>query len=88
MQMSYQSTFFFFFLIPGYKRTIKKIKVLFNFFLYVENKKDENQHLFYELENRQQEIETMVQKKEDLIAQTGSLIHEREIKLEQKENVW
>ncbi|XP_058806206.1 uncharacterized protein LOC131672773 [Phymastichus coffea] len=72
---------------PGYKRTIKKIKVLFNFYLYVKSKKIEKEHLFDELENRYKEIQNFIARKEEFIAKTGSIIHDREMKFEYKEKL-
>ena len=47
----------------------------------------ENEHLFLELDDRQKEMLDMIDGKEEGIAKIGSIIHERETKLESIKSV-
>ncbi|XP_031776886.1 interaptin [Nasonia vitripennis] len=71
----------------GCKKTCKRIQVLFNFLIYVRNKKMEKEPLLLELENRYQEIENFIEQKAELIIKTGAVIHDRETKLVKKEQL-
>ncbi|OXU21046.1 hypothetical protein TSAR_008587 [Trichomalopsis sarcophagae] len=71
----------------GCKKTCKRIQVLFNFLIYVRNKKMEKEPLLLELENRYQEIQNFIEEKAELIIKTGAVIHDRETKLVKKEQI-
>ncbi|XP_058806205.1 synaptonemal complex protein 1-like isoform X2 [Phymastichus coffea] len=72
---------------PGPKRARRQIKILFNFLVYVKNKLTENEITLEEFENRQKDIEEMIDSKNDIIKKIGSTIHEQENKLELKQRI-
>ncbi|XP_023317540.1 kinetochore protein Nuf2-A-like [Trichogramma pretiosum] len=70
---------------PGPKRARRQIKILFNFFAYYKNKMVEHETSFEELDNRQREIDDMIENKSLSIAKIGATIDERESKIEYKQ---
>lgn len=73
--------------LKGPKRARRHLKILFNFLVYYNNKLAENEAAFLDLDNQQQALEEIFDKKESTIAKIGESIHNRENKLELKQKV-
>lgn len=60
------------------------MSILNNFLAYYINKLTEKETAFLDLDDRQQAMEELLQKKESTIANIGATLHDRENKLELK----
>ncbi|XP_014213317.1 synaptonemal complex protein 1-like [Copidosoma floridanum] len=72
---------------PGPKKAKMLIKILINFFVYFRNKMGENEVAFVQLDGKKKYMDDIIDEKDSLVAKIGATIHERENKIELRQQL-